>query len=158
MGIKFNYPRMWWHYLMDVEEILRAYRTVAVIGLSRDPQKDSNIVASYLQRKGYRIVPINPFADSLLGERCYKSLLEAPPNVQREIEIVDIFRPSGDVPAIVDQAIELRGKFGNPKVMWMQHGIRHAEASARARGAGLEVLEDRCMMEEHRKMEILSGR
>ena len=141
---------------MDIEEILREYRNVAVVGLSRDPQKDSHIVASYLQRKGYRIVPINPSADSLLGERCYKSLLDAPEEIQREIEIVDIFRPSGDVPAIVDQAIELRKKFGNPKVVWVQHGIRHPGASARARGAGLEVLEDRCMMEEHRKMELLS--
>jgi predicted CoA-binding protein len=143
---------------MEIEEMLRAYRNVAVIGLSRDPQKDSNAVASYLQRKGYRIVPINPFADSLLGERCYKSLLDVPEYIQREIEIVDIFRPSGDVPAIVDQAIELRRKFGNPQVVWMQHGIRHPEAAARARGGGLEVLEDRCMMEEHRKMELLSGR
>lgn len=143
-------------HLMDIEEILRTYRNVAVVGLSRDPEKDSSIVASYLKRKGYRIIPINPFADSLLGERCYKSLLDAPEPIQREIEIVDIFRPSDDVPAIVDQAMELRRRFGNPKVVWMQHGIRHAEAAAKARGAGLEVLEDRCMMEEHRKMGLLS--
>jgi len=137
---------------MRIEEILRAYRVVAVVGLSRDPTKDSNAVASYLKGKGYVIVPINPYADSVLGERCYGSLLDAPEPIQREIEIVDVFRPSGDVPAIVEQAIEMRRRFGNPKVVWLQLGIRNAEAAARARGEGLEVVEDRCMMVERRKL------
>jgi len=127
---------------MRIEEILRTYRVVAVVGLSREPAKDSNMVASYLKEKGYRIVPINPYADSVLGERYYKSLLDVHEPIQREIEIVDVFRPSGDVPAIVEQAIEMRKKFGNPKVVWLQLGIRHAEAAARARGEGLEVVED----------------
>jgi len=153
--IKLKYSRCKTNHYMEIDEILRKYKNVAVVGLSRDPEKESSIVASYLKRKGYRIIPINPFADSLLGEKCYRSILEAPEQVQREIEIVDIFRPSGDVPPIVDQAIELRKRYGNPKVIWMQRGIGHAEAAAKARGAGLEVLEDRCMMEEHRKMELL---
>jgi len=137
---------------MRIEEILRAYRVVAVVGLSRDPSKDSNVVASYLKGMGYRIVPINPYADMVLGERCYISLLDTPEQIQREIEIVDIFRPSGDVPAIVEQAIEMRRRFGNPKVVWLQLGIRNAEAAARASGEGLEVVEDRCMMVERRKL------
>ena len=102
--------------------------------------------------KGYVIVPINPYADSVLGERCYGSLLDAPEPIQREIEIVDVFRPSGDVPAIVEQAIEMRRRFGNPKVVWLQLGIRNAEAAARASGEGLKVVEDRCMMVERRKL------
>lgn len=137
---------------MEIEDMLRAYRVVAVVGLSREPAKDSNLVASYLKRKGYRIVPINPSADSVLGERCYKSLLDAPDPIQREIEIVDVFRPSGDVPAIVEQAIGMRRRFGNPRVVWLQLGIRHAEAAARAMDEGLEVVEDRCIMIEHRKL------
>jgi len=137
---------------MRAEEILRAYRAVAVVGLSREPAKDSNIVASYLKGEGYRIIPINPSAESVLGERCYRSLLDVPESIQREIEIVDVFRPSGDVPAIVEQAIVMRWRFGNPKVVWLQLGIRHVEAAARARGEGLEVVEDRCMMVEHRRL------
>jgi len=137
---------------MEIEDVLREYRVVAVVGLSRDPAKDSNAVASYLKGKGYRIVPINPYADSVLGERCHKSLLDAPEQIQREVEIVDVFRPSGEVPAIVEQAIGIRQRFGNPKVVWLQLGIRNAEAAARARGEGLEVVEDRCMMTEHGKL------
>ena len=75
-----------------------------------------------------------------------------PEQIQREIEIVDVFRPSGEVPAIVEQAIGIRQRFGNPKVVWLQLGIRNAEAAARARGEGLEVVEDRCMMTEHGKL------
>jgi hypothetical protein len=134
---------------MNASEILKNYRTVAVIGLSRDPAKDSNRVASYLKRKGYRIVPVNPLADEVLGEACYKFLLEVPEDLQRRIEIVDVFRPSDEVPEIVDLAIELRDRVGNPKAIWLQIGISHPGAAARARNAGLEVVEDRCMMVEH---------
>jgi len=137
---------------MEIGDMLRSYRVVAVVGLSRDPAKDSNAVASYLKLKGYRIVPINPFSDAVLGERCYGSLLDPPEQIQREIEIVDVFRPSGEVPAIVEQAIMMGQRFGNPKVVWLQLGIRNAEAAARARGEGLEVVEDGCMMAEHRKL------
>ena len=103
----------------EISAILQKHCTVAIVGISRDPEKDSYRVATYLKANGYRIIPINPFADEILGEKCYRNLLDAPESVQKTIEIVDIFRPSGDVPIIVDQAIRLKKKFGKPKVIWM---------------------------------------
>ena len=92
-------------------------RTIAVVGLSRDPSKPSSQVASYLQFQDYRIVPVNPTIDEVLGEKSYRSLLELPDSLKRQIDIVDIFRRPEYVPPIVDQAIELRKKYGKPSVI-----------------------------------------
>jgi thioredoxin 1 len=135
-----------------IRNILKTYKTVAVVGLSRDPQKDSYKVAKYLKSKGYKIVPVNPFADEILNEKCYKSLLDMPESVQKTIEIVDVFRPSQDAPSIVNEAIELRKKLGKPHVIWMQLGIRNEEAAKRASEAGFTVVMDKCMMTEHKKL------
>jgi predicted CoA-binding protein len=83
-------------------------KTIAIVGLSRDSNKDSYKVAEYLKKNGYRIIPINPFADEILGEKCFKSLLETPEEVQKTIEVLDIFRPSEEVLPIVEQAIRLK--------------------------------------------------
>jgi len=132
----------------EIKSILKKYKTIAVVGLSKDPAKDSHRVAKYLKAKGYRIIPINPSADVILGEKCYKSLLDVPETV----EIVDIFRPAKDVPPIVDQAIELKRRLGNPRVIWMQLGIVNEEAAERARNANLTVVMDKCMMKEHKRL------
>ena len=132
----------------EIKSILEKYKTIAVVGLSKDPAKDSHKVAKYLKTKGYRIIPINPSADVILGEKCYKSLLDVP----ETIEIVDIFRPAKDVPPIVDQAIELKRKLGNPRVIWMQLGIVNEEAAKRAKNASLTVVMDKCMMKEHKRL------
>jgi predicted CoA-binding protein len=132
----------------EIKSILENYKTIAVVGLSKDPAKDSYRVAKYLKAKGYRIIPVNPFADVILEEKCYKSLLDIP----ETIEIVDIFRPAEDVPPIVDQAIELKKKLGNPHVIWMQLGIVNEEAAKRARDAGLTVVMNKCMMVEHKRL------
>jgi len=122
---------------------------VAVVGLSRNSAKDSYQVAEYLKSNGYNIIPINPFADEVLDKKCYKSLLDMPEDLQKKIEIVDIFRPSQDVPPIVDQAIQLRKKHGKPYVIWMQLGIVNEEAAKRAVEAGFTVIMDKCMKIEH---------
>jgi len=132
----------------ETKSILEKYKTIAVVGLSTNPAKDSHKVAKYLKTKGYRIIPINPFADVILEEKCYKSLLDVP----ETIEIVDIFRPAKDVPPIVDQAIELKKKLGNPRIIWMQLGIFNEEAAKRARNANLTVVMDKCMMIEHKRL------
>lgn len=136
----------------DVKEILSKYKTVAVVGASRDPSKDSNEVAKYLQSQGFRIIPINPTADKILGEKCYKSLLEMPADVQKTIEIVDVFRPSSETPAIVEQAVKLKERYDKPYVIWMQLGIINEQAAEIARQAGITVVMNRCMMQEHRKV------
>ena len=136
-----------------VESILTKYRTVAVVGLSADPSKYSNIVAKYLQSKGWRIVPINPNITESLGEKSYPSLLDLPESVQKQIEVVDIFRRSEDVPPIVDQAIQLKRKNGKPFVIWMQLDIVNEEAAKRGRDAGISVVMNRCMKVETERLE-----
>ncbi|MFQ5710514.1 MAG: CoA-binding protein [Candidatus Geothermarchaeales archaeon] len=132
--------------------VLESYGTIAVVGLSRSPGKDSHRVASYLKERGYVIVPINPVAEEILGERCFKSLLDVPEDLQKEVEVVDVFRPSEDVPPIVEQAIQLRRKHGKPHVIWMQVGIVNERAAELAREAGLTVIMDKCMMIEHQRL------
>jgi len=136
-----------------IKSILENYKTVAVVGLSRDPTKDSYKVAQFLQSKGYRILPINPFADQVLGEKCYKSLLEMPEDLQKTIEIVEVFRPSADLLPILDQAIQLKERNGKPYVVWMQLGIVNNEAAARAREASITVIMDRCMKMENERLD-----
>jgi hypothetical protein len=136
----------------DTRKILEKYKVIAVVGLSSDPSKDSNRVATYLQSQGYRIIPVNPTTDRILNEKTYRNLLEIPPQTARTIEIVDIFRPSADVPSIVDQAIIMKGRYGKPHVVWMQLGIINEEAAKTAAEAGLLVIMDKCMMQEHRRL------
>jgi len=137
----------------EIKKILTEYRTVAVVGLSADSSKYSHLVAKFLQSKGWRIVPVNPNVEQVLGEKSYKSLVELPESIQKEIEVVDIFRRSEDVPPIVDQAIQLYMKNGKPYVVWMQLGIVNEDAAARARKAGLMVVMDKCMKVEFERLE-----
>lgn len=133
----------------EIKSILESYRNVAVVGLSGNPDKASYRVANYLQSVGYRIIPVNPFVDEVLGEKSYKSLLDVP----ETIEIVDIFRPAEAVPSIVEEAIQLKNRVGSPKVIWMQLGIVNEEAAKRAKEAGFTVVMDRCMMREHKRLQ-----
>jgi predicted CoA-binding protein len=135
----------------EIKEILTKYKTVAVVGLSREPDKDSHHVSAYLKQHGFHIIPVNPFADEILGEKSYKSLMDIPPEIQKAIEIVDVFRPSKDVLPIVKQAIKLKAAYGKPNVVWMQLGIVNEQAAEAARQAGLTVVMNRCMMIEHRR-------
>src|SRR5262252_7626201 len=130
--------------MASIPEILKASRTIAVVGLSSNPMRPSNGVAAYLQRAGYRIIPVNPKESEVLGEKCYARLEDIP----EKIDIVDIFRRSEYVPEIVESAIRL-----GAKTVWMQEGVIHEEAAERARNAGLKVVMDRCTLKEHRKME-----
>jgi len=136
-----------------IRTILENYRTVAVVGLSKDPSKDSYDVAQFLKSRRYHIIPVNPTADKVLGEKSYPSLLELPEDLKKTVEIVDIFRRPEDVPPIVDQAIQLKQKYGKPHVVWMQLGITNEEAAKKARDAGMTVVMNRCMRIERRKLE-----
>jgi predicted CoA-binding protein len=136
----------------DTREILDKYRVVAVVGLSHDPLKYSNLVAKYLQSQGYRIIPVNPTTEEVLNEKSHRSLLEIPPETARTIEIVDIFRPSADIPPIVDQAIIMKEQYDKPYVIWTQLGIVNEQAAKTAREAGLTVVMNKCMMQEHLRL------
>jgi predicted CoA-binding protein len=135
----------------EIRRILSEYRVIAVVGLSRDPSKDSYRVAEYLKRNGFKVIPINPKTSRILDEACYGSLLEVPVEVQREIEIINIFRPSDQVLPIVEQAIQIRKSFGKPYVIWMQLGVINELAAEIAEENGLIVVMDRCIMREHKR-------
>jgi uncharacterized protein len=134
-----------------IREILTKYRIIAVVGLSSDQDKPSHRVAAYMKAHGYHIIPVNPIVSEVLGEKSYKSLIDLPPEVQKTLEIVDIFRRPEDVPPVVEQAVALKQKNGKPYVVWMQLGIVNEEAAEKARRAGLTVVMDRCIMVEHER-------
>jgi predicted CoA-binding protein len=126
-----------------LRRILHESRTVAVVGLSANWHRPSNFAAKYLQEHGYRVIPVNPANEEVLGERCYPDLRSVPDPV----DVVTIFRRPDDVPPVVEQAIEV-----GAKVVWMQLGVVHREAAAKAREAGLQVVMDRCMKIEHARL------
>ena len=129
---------------MSIEkDILEHYRTVAIVGLSSNQEKPSYAVASYLKEKGYKIIPVNPREEEILGEKSYPDLSSIPGMV----EVVDIFRRPEDVPPIAGEAVKI-----GAKVVWMQEGIVSEEAAEIARKAGLEVVMDKCMLKEHRRL------
>jgi uncharacterized protein len=126
-----------------LRKVLEESKTIAVVGLSTDHDKPANYVPTYLKSQGYIIIPVHPKADILLGERVYRTLDDIPFSV----DLVEIFRPSADIPPIVDAAIRI-----NAKAVWMQQGLAHHEAAENARAAGLTVLQNRCMMVEHKRL------
>ncbi len=126
-------------------------KTIAVVGLSKDPSRPSYDVASYLNHHGYRIIPINPTVPEVMGQKSYESLSRLPDELKTQVDVVDIFRKAEDVPPIVDQVVELHAKYGRPSVVWMQLGIVNEPAAQKARSAGLIVVMDRCMKIEHAK-------
>ncbi|RLG53297.1 MAG: CoA-binding protein [Thermoproteota archaeon] len=140
---------------VDVGALLSKRRVIAVVGLSRNPSKDSYRVAEYLKSRGHRIIPVNPFASEILGERAYPSLSAVPEELKQQIDIIDIFRPSSDVLPVVEEAVEIRKKYGKPDVIWMQEGIVNEEAADLARKAGMKVIMDLCIMTESKKLEKL---
>ncbi|PYS54084.1 MAG: CoA-binding protein [Acidobacteria bacterium] len=125
---------------MTIKEILETYRSIAVVGLSSHTWRPSYSVSRYMQNAGYRIIPVNPRETEVLGEKAYPSLDDIPGAFQ----IVDIFRRPEYVPEIVEAAIRRHAR-----VVWMQLGVVHEAAADRARAAGLEVVMDRCILQDH---------
>jgi predicted CoA-binding protein len=129
----------------ELKEIFKNCKTVAVVGISPKEDRPSFRVAAYLQSNGYRIIPVRPDGDTILGEKIYRTLMEIPEGI--EIDVVDIFRKSEEVPPIVEEAIR-RGA----KIVWMQEGVIHQEAAEKAQNAGLKVVMDRCIKKEHQRL------
>jgi predicted CoA-binding protein len=127
----------------EMKEILLSAKTIASVGLSSNQEKESYWIVSYLQEQGYRIIPVNPTATEILGEKAYPDLSSIP----EKVDVVQVFRKPEDVPAVVDEAIKI-----GAKVVWMQEGISHQEAAQRARAAGLQVVMDACMRATHRRL------
>ena len=126
------------------EKILRSSKTIAIVGLSPKEDRPSFTVGSYLQEQGYRVIPINPAAPEILGEKSYPDLASIP----EKVDAVDIFRRPEDVLPVVEEAIKI-----GAKAVWMQEGIVNEDAAKRARDSGLLVVMDKCMLKEHAKIE-----
>jgi uncharacterized protein len=127
----------------DIAEILSTARTIAIVGLSANPNRPSFGVAQYLQSKGYRIIPVNPAIESVLGEKTYASLSDVP----EKVDIVDVFRRPEFVPALADEAVAI-----GARCLWLQLGVIHEEAARKARDAGLLVVMDRCLAVERLRL------
>ena len=126
-----------------VERILTSYDTITVVGASRAPAKAAHSVPAHMQRHGWRIIPVNPYADQLLGEQVYRTLARIP----EQVGVVDVFRPSAQTPDIARQAVA-----AGATALWLQLGIASAEARAIAEDAGLLYVEDRCLVIEQRRL------
>jgi predicted CoA-binding protein len=126
-----------------IKQILDECKTIAVVGLSSSPMRPSNNVSDFMQRNGYRIIPVNPNEREVLGERAYPTLADVP----EKIDLVDIFRRSGEAGAVVDEAIRV-----GAKAVWLQEGVIDRAAAQRAADAGLLVVMDRCILKEHLRM------
>jgi predicted CoA-binding protein len=122
-----------------IKSILESARNIAVVGLSDNPERTSHMVAQAMQERGYRIIPVNPNAESILGEKCYASLTDIP----EPVDIVNVFRRSEHTPEVAEEAVRI-----GAKVLWLQLGIVSDEAAAIARSGGLEVVMDRCIKVE----------
>jgi len=131
--------------LRDLKLIFEQTKTIAVVGLSKNPARPSHSVPQYLKDRGYRIIPVNPMAEELLGQKSYPDVRAIP----EAIDVVQIFRKPEEVPAIVEDAIAV-----GAKVIWMQLGLVHERAAKRARSAGLQVVMDRCMRATHRELNL----
>ena len=127
----------------EVAELIRKGRTIAVVGLSDRSDRDSYRVAAYMQSQGYRIIPVNPLRKEILGEKCYPGLTAIP----EAVDIVNIFRTVEAIPGIVEEAVKIKAK-----AIWMQRGLAHNAAAAKARAAGLDVVQSRCLMVEHKRL------
>jgi predicted CoA-binding protein len=134
---------------MTIDELLETARTIAVVGLSSKRYRASYGVSEYMQSAGYRIIPVNPHETEVLGEKSHPDL----DSVAEPVDIVDIFRRSEYVPEIVDSAIRI-----GAKAVWMQEGVVHHEAAAKARAAGLMVIMDRCILKDHRRLSFAGKR
>jgi len=137
-------------FTVEPVEVMRKYKVIAVVGASKNPEKDANTVPAYLQSHGYTIIPVNPTADSVNGVKAYPSLADIPEELARKVEIVDVFRPSEEFPQVAKQVAEMKAKTGRPFVFWGQLGLENEEAKEILSTAKVDFVMDRCMRVEHR--------
>jgi len=131
-------------------EVLNKSKTIAVVGASKNSEKDAYSVPRYLKDQGYRIVPVNPTADEVMGEKAYPSLLEVPNEVGKTIDVVEVFRPSDELPQVALQAVEMKRMYGRPLFFWAQQGLENEEAKRILEKNGIQYVMDACMRTMHR--------
>jgi predicted CoA-binding protein len=140
-------------FTVEPGEVIGNHKVVAVVGASKNPEKDAYTVPEYLQRHGYTIIPVNPTTDSINGLKTYPSLSAIPDDLAKQVEVVDVFRPSEELPEVAKQVVELKKRTGRPIVFWGQEGLENEEAKKILSEAKIDYVMDRCMRVEHRLME-----
>jgi predicted CoA-binding protein len=131
-----------------IREVLQKYRTVAVYGMSQNPEKPAHSVPAYLLSKGYNIIPVNPYADKIVGRKSYPNLKR----IQEKIDIIEVFRPSADVVDVVKEALVRKEERGDIAVIWLQEGIQNEEARKLAEEVGIVFVQNRCMYKEFKRL------
>lgn len=137
-------------FTVQPADVMKKYKVIAVVGASKNPEKEANSVPAYLQENGYTIIPVNPTADAVIGQKAYPSLAELPDELARKVEVVDVFRPSEEFPQVAKQVADMKRKTGRPFVFWGQLGLENEEAKEILADAGVDFVMDRCMKIEHR--------
>ena len=139
-------------FTVDPVDVLRKYKVIAVVGASKNPEKDAYSIPAYLRGKGYTIIPVNPTTDSIDGQKTYHSLAEIPLDMARKVEVVDVFRPSEELPQVAEQVAQMKKRSGMPLVFWGQLGLENEEAKKILTAAGVEFIMDKCMRVEHQRI------
>jgi predicted CoA-binding protein len=139
-------------FTVEPTEVMRKYRVIAVVGASKNPEKEANSVPAYLQEHGYTIIPVNPTTDLVNGQKSYPSLAEIPDELAKRVEVVDVFRPSEELPAVARQVVDMKKKTGRPFVFWGQLALENEEAKRILADAKVDYVMDKCMRVEHRIM------
>jgi predicted CoA-binding protein len=133
-------------------EVLRKYTVVAVVGASKNEEKDAFTVPQYLKKHGFKIIPVNPTANDIQGDKVYHSLGEIPVEVGKSVDIVEVFRPSEELPGLATQVVEMKRKTGRPLLFWAQLGLEHDEAKRILQAAGIDYVMNSCMRTEHQML------
>ncbi len=131
-------------------EVVRKYKVIAVVGASKNPEKEAYSVPKYMQEHGYKIIPVNPTADQILGEKAYRSLMEMPPELAKQVDLVNVFRPSEELAQVAQQVVDMRKKYGRPFVFWAQLGLENDEAKRTLSKNGIPYVMDACLRVVHR--------
>jgi uncharacterized protein len=126
-------------------EVIRTRKVIAVVGASKNPGKDANTIPAFLREHGYRVVPINPAADEIFGERVFPSLASMPEQLAKEVEVIEVFRPSEELPQVARQVVELSKRYGRSYVFWAQAGLENDEAKEVLTTAGIPYVMNACM-------------
>ena len=139
-------------FTVEPTEVMKRYRVIAVVGASKNPEKEAFTVPDYLLKHGYTVIPVNPTTDSVNGLKAYPSLAEMPDEIARKVEVVDVFRPSEEFPEVARQVAVMRTRTGRPFVFWGQLGLENEEAKRILRDARIDYVMNRCMRVEHGRL------
>lgn len=137
-------------FTVDPREVMHKYRVIAVVGASKNPEKEANTVPAYLKEHGYTIIPVNPTADIVIGLKAYPSLADIPDPIAGTVEVVDVFRRSEEFPQVARQVVDMRKRTGRPFVFWGQLGLESDEAKKILSDASVDYVMDKCMRVEHK--------